>query len=69
MEEIIYQILYDFLVIRDTKVAYHGYSTLFLIYDLPETIKKNLIKLCENYTISDLSETAEDLTEIWMKKN
>ena len=27
------------------------------------------IKLCENYTISDLSETAEDLTEIWMKKN
>ncbi len=39
MEEIIYQILYDFLVIRDTKVAYHGYSTLFLIYDLPETTK------------------------------
>jgi|TARA_X000000950_G_C13867930_1_gene641632 hypothetical protein len=30
--------------------------------------QKELIKLCENYTISDLSETAEDLTEVWMKK-
>lgn len=66
-ESIIYSVLHDFLIIRDSGKPFYGYTILLEILDLTENDANILRKLSESHPISGSVESAaEEHTEQWL---
>ena len=69
MDDWIYEVLHDFLVIRDTELPYFGYTTLFNIIDLTEEKKEFLSNTTEQFKIKgSIEESTDQLKEIWINE-
>lgn len=67
-ESIIFSVLHDFLIIRDSGKPFYGFTILLEIFDLTENDATILRMLSESYPISGSVESAADeLTDRWIK--
>ncbi|MGB1807027.1 MAG: hypothetical protein ACPHL7_07215 [Flavobacteriaceae bacterium] len=69
MDDMIYEVLHDFLVIRDTDLPYFGYAALFNILDISDEKKEFLSNTTERFNIKNpIEESTDQLKDIWINE-
>lgn len=69
MDDLIYEVLHDFLVIRDTDLPYFGYAALFNILDISDEKKEFLSNTTERFDIKNsIEESTDQLKDIWINE-
>ena len=69
MDDLIYEVLHDFLVIRDTELPYFGYAALFNILDISDEKRKYLSYTTEQFEIENsIEESTDQLKDIWINE-
>ena len=69
MDDLIYEVLHDFLVIRDTDLPYFGYAALFKILDISDEKKEFLSNTTERFDIKNsIEESTDQLKDIWINE-
>lgn len=69
MDDLIYEVLHDFLVIRDTDLPYFGYAALFNILDISDEKKEFLSNTTERFNIKNpIEESTDQLKDIWINE-
>lgn len=69
MDDLIYEVLHDFLVIRDTDLPYFGYAALFNILDISDEKTEFLSNTTERFDIKNsIEESTDQLKDIWINE-